>query len=254
MEKINQFSLQRFALLIKRYAMFNMKSWLIGLGALAGVLIVVSALTIIFSGGVYRISGMVSLGQVIIFTGGLLIASMAYNEIHTPAKSQFYLTLPATTAEKLFSHWIVTSVIFILLANVLLFAVLFLTSSIAFFALSIPIETFNPFTNENLTLMSIYLVVHSIFFLGALYFRKNNFLKTILSLFVIQTVLNIFIFLLAYLVMGKEAFQGDMQDININITQFTTEVFPVVMKVLFFGLLGPFCLVVSYFRLKEREV
>ncbi len=254
MEKINQFSLQRFALLIKRYAMFNLKSWLIGLGALAGVLIVVSALTIIFSAEVYRISGMVALGHVIIFTGGLLLASMAYNEIHTPAKSQFYLTLPATTAEKLFSHWIVTSVIFVVLANVLLSAVLFLTSGIAFLALSVPIETFNPFTTENLRIMSIYLVVHSIFFLGALYFRKNNFLKTILSLFVIQIVLNTFLFLLVYLVVGKEGFQGDMQHVNINLNHFATETFPLLMKIFFFGILGPFCLIVSYFRLKEREV
>ncbi len=254
MEKINQFSLERFALLIKRYAMFNLKSWLIGFGALAGVLIVVSALSIIFSAGVYRISGMVTLGQIFIFVGGLMITSMAYNEIHTPAKSQFYLTLPATAAEKLFSHWIVTSVIFVLLANVLLSAVLFLTSAIAYMSLSTPIEVFNPFTSENMTLMAIYLVVHSIFFLGALYFRKNNFLKTILSVFVIQTVINIFIVILAYLLIGKEGFQTDMQGFNVGLTQFGTETFPLLMKILFFGILGPFCLLVSYFRLKEREV
>ncbi len=254
MEKINQFSLQRFALLIKRYAMFNIKSWLIGFGALAGVLIVISALQIIFSGGTYNISPLVNLGQVIIFTGGFLITSMSYNEIHTPARSQFYLTLPATAGEKLFSHWIITSVGFVLIANVLLSAVLFLTSSISYMSLSIPVEVFNPFTQQNLTLMSIYVVLHSIFFLGALYFRKNNFLKTILSLFVIQLVFNIFIFLMIYLVIGKEGFQQDMSMMEVNLGKFATETFPMLMKILFYGILAPFCLLVSYFRLKEREV
>ncbi|MFW5687338.1 MAG: hypothetical protein ACOCXV_00265 [Bacteroidota bacterium] len=254
MEKINQFSIQRFGLLMKRYVMFNMKTWFIGMGALAGVLIVISALQVIFSSGTFNISPLVTLGQIVIFVGGFLITSMSYNEIHTPARSQFFLTLPATTGEKLFSHWIITSVIFVVVANILLMVTLLIASAIANLSLSIPIDVFNPFEKQNLTLMSIYLVVQSVFFLGALYFRKNNFLKTILSLFVIQLIINIFTFLVAYLIIGHEGFQQDMDMANINMTEFASESFPVVMKILFYGVLAPFCLLVSYFRLKEREV
>jgi hypothetical protein len=38
----------------------------------------------------------------------------------------------------------------------------------------------------------IYLVTHSVFLLGATYFRKNNFLKTLLALFLISLALNIY--------------------------------------------------------------
>lgn len=254
MEKINKFSLQRFVLLMQRYVTFNSKSWLIGIGAISGVLIIISLLQAYFSQSHFDIRSMVNTGQVMIFIGGFVITSMAYNEIHTPARSQFYLTLPATTAEKLFSNWLITSVIFILVSNVLLSVVLGLANGIANLAWSSAFNIFNPFTIENLKLMGIYIVTQSIFFLGALQFRKNNFLKTILSIFVIAMIINIISVLFAYLLFGTDGMHLDAQTISPDLSNIFETIFPKVMKTIFNVVLVPFFLLVSYFKLKEREV
>ncbi len=254
MEKINQFSAQRFLLLIKRYLLFNAKTWLIGLGATSGVMIVIGVIQAYISDYGYNVSALATTGQVIIYVGGFILTSMAYNEIHTPARSQFYLTLPATTTEKLFSQWLITSVFFVLVANLLLSVVLLIGNLIGNIAWSVPFDIFNPFTKGNLELMLIYIITQSIFFLGALYFRKNNFLKTILSLFVIGTALNIITVLFALLLFGTDGMQIESGMMDMQFTVWLEETFPVAMKILFYGVLAPFCLVVSYFKLKEREV
>ncbi len=254
MEKINQFSLQRFTLLMQRYIMFNSKTWLIGIGAISGVMLVIGLITAYFSQGYFDVRSLVNTGQTIIFIGGFIITSMAYNEIHTPARSQFYLTLPATTAEKLFSHWLITSILFVLISNVLLSLVLLLANAIGYVAWAVPINMFNPFTQANLQLMAIYVVVQSIFFLGALYFRKNNFLKTILSVFVIAMALNLIAILFAWLLFGQTSFDGNFHSINPEMGSYFEITLPKIMKTIFYIVLVPFCLVVSYFKLKEREV
>ncbi len=254
MERINQFSIQRFALLSQRYLMFNIKTWLIGLGAFSGILIVISLLQAYFSNGIFLLDGMATFGQVMIFTGGYVITSMAYNEIHTPARSQFFLTLPATTLEKLLSHWIITSIVFIVLANVLLTLVLLIANGIAYIAWGSVISVFNPIAGTNLKLIAIYLSTQSVFFLGALFFRKNNFLKILLSLFVIATLIIIMLVIFAFIVFGETGFQTDMQLMDSNFKYWIEETFPEIMKVVFYGIMGPFFLLISYFRLKEREV
>jgi hypothetical protein len=255
MEKINQFSMQRFILLMQRYLMFNSKTWLIGAGAIAGTLIVIALLQTYFAGGRFNLAGLVNTGQTFIFISGLIITSMAYNEIHVPARSQFFLTLPATTSEKLLSHWLITSVLFIIIANVLLTLILLLPNLVAAAAWNSPISVFNPFTQANLRLMSIYVVIQSIFFLGAIYFRHNNFLKTILSLFVISIIVNIIGFIIMYLAFGATGFQGNNFELVDPDFAFSMErIFPLTMKIIFYAIIVPFCLVVSYFKLKEREV
>ena len=254
MEKINQFSIQRFNLLMKRFIMFNLKTWGIGLGAIAGILIIIALLQAWATNGTGPLSVLISLGQVMIFIGGYIITSMAYNEIHTPARSQFYLTLPATTLEKLFSHWIITSVVFVLLANILLMASLAIGSLLVNIGWGSTIEYYNPFTERNLHIMLIYVITQSMFFLGALYFRKNNFLKTTLSLIVISMIFNIFSVVVAYLLFGSQMSGIEDNVTNVRMETLVTETIPWISKILFYGVLAPFCILVSYFRLKEREV
>jgi hypothetical protein len=254
MEKINQFSLQRFMLLMQRYMMFNHKTILIGTGAIAGTIMVIGLLQAYFTDGHFNLNALVTTGQVFVFITGLILTSMSYNEIHTPARSQFYLTLPATTSEKLFSHWLLTSVVYILLAHILLSLVLFLTNVISSVAWGSQITFFNPFTQSNLTQMGAYIVAHSAFFLGALYFRQNNFLKTLLSLFVISMAFNVLAVGFMYLLFGSMGFQGsELESMNPGLFSAFDTYAPYILKS-FYVAVVLFCLAVSYFRLKEREV
>jgi hypothetical protein len=217
-------------------------------------MIVVSLLQAYFSTGYFNVSALVTTGQTFIFVGGFILTSMAYNEIHTPARSQFYLTLPATTAEKLFSSWFITSIVYVIVTNLVLWFVLLLSNSIAHLAWATPWDIYNPFAPTYTQLMAIYMATQSVFFLGALYFRKNNFMKTILSLFVISMIINVITVVFAYLIFGTPGIHTDMEAMDPGFGYSFMTTLPKIMKGLFYGVLAPFCLVVSYFTLKEREV
>lgn len=254
MEKINQFSLQRFILLVQRYLAFNHKTLLIGFGAISGIIIVVGIFTAYYANGFFNVQPLVSLGQVLIFVGGLAITSNAYKEIHTPARSLFYLTLPATTSEKLFSNWLITSLVYIIVANLVLMLVILIPNLIGMLLWSLPLNVFNPLGSENIRVMSIYMVIHSIFFLGSLAFRKNNMLKTILSLFVISMTINVILIFFAWIFFGQIGFHIEPDTVNSGLQTIITQTLPKVAEIIFYALIIPFCLLVSYFKLKEREV
>jgi hypothetical protein len=182
------------------------------------------------------------------------LTSNAYKEIHTPARSLFYLTLPATTSEKLFSNWLLTSLIYIVAANLLLMVVILIVNLIGMLLWSLPLNVFNPFSHDNIRLMSIYMVINSVFFLGSLAFRKNNMLKTILALFIIQIAFSAIIGLVAWLIFGQAGFHYQGENTNSGLQTLITQVLPRALEIAFYALIIPFCLLVSYFKLKEREV
>ncbi len=252
MEKINQFSVQRLFLLIKRHSIMNMKTWLIGFGALSGV-IIVSALLQSFATGNFNIESLSATGISFIFIAGYLITSMAYNEIHTPARGQFYLILPATTFEKLLSHWLLTSIVYVLVAHALLSLVLIVAGLLSALIFSTSMDFYNPFTEAGFKNMGVYLVTQSVFFLGALYFRKNNMLKTLLSIFVIIVALGTIAGLFGWIILG-EFNQINEENLPPQGLELFTVIIPDIAKILFWGLTAPFFLIVSYFKLKEREV
>lgn len=252
MDKINQFSIQRLFLLMKRHSIINLKTWLVGLGAISGVLIVISLLQS-YSSGLFNLSALSTTGVTFIFIAGYLITSMAYNEIHTPARGQFYLMLPANTIEKLLSNWLITSFLYIIIATVFLTVILALASLLSSFLFNTGIEIYNPFTNDGIKIMGIYVVTQSVFFLGALYFRKNNLLKTLLGIFVIQGIFSIIMVFAGWLILG-EFNQVNEESIPADTMHFFTVNIPEIARTIFWVVTAPFFLIVSYFKLKEREV
>ena len=252
MEKINQFSIQRLFLLMKRHSVMNAKTWLIGLGAISGLLIVISVIQS-YSMGIYQFSSLVSLGTIFVFIAGFILTSATYNELHTPARAQFYLILPANTFEKLLSKWLLSSILFVLAAFVLLSGVLGVTTLLSSWLFKTDTVFFNPFTNDNIETMGQYIVVQSVFFLGALFFRKNNFIKTLLSIFVVLFGLSILMGFLGWIILGEF---NQVSDENLPESNFVffTETLPQIAKFIFWWITAPFFLLVSYFKLKEREV
>lgn len=254
MEKNNLFSASRFILLIKRFIILNIKTWAIGLAAATGLIILIAIAQAYLFGISFNYNGLVNFGLVQIFIGGFIVASMAYKELNSPARSQFYLTLPATTLEKLLSHWFVTSILFIVVANILLAFAISLSSVFCNLIWGSAIEYFNPFAIANLKIMATFLVLQSIFFLGATYFRKNNFIKTVLVIFIISQILMVFMIIITFLLFKSGNPYMSENIINTEFQLVFESTFKNLVQIAYFGLLAPFCLLVSYFRLKEREV
>ena len=186
----------------------------------------------------------------LIFIEGFILTSRVFHEIQTPARSQFYLTLPARTSEKLISNWLLSSFIYIVAAYAGLFLVLVVASLLAAGIFNSPIEVFNPFSAQQVELMGHYLVLQTIFFLGSVYFRKNNFLNTVLSVFAVGIVLSIWSGLVGWMLLPIPNFAITVHEFEL----YSENGLKILFGVLYWGLFAPFFLTVSYFTLKEREI
>ena len=258
------FKLKRFYLLIKRDMFIQYKTYLLGLGAIFCILFIINISSI--ASYTYWNFNLVFY-PITLFFGGFIFTSLSFNELYREQSRVFYVTLPASSLEKLLSKLIITSIGYIIGSLILYFlfsvAVFFLNTLIFGFGHQI----FNPFHPIILHCIRIYFVTQSVFLLGALYFKRNAFLKTILSLFGLAIAYAAFILAILFILyvvttinrhiyfslefftqLGSKGFNypsiiNDMGKILLYIRQ-----------ILFWFVLAPLLWIVSFFRLKEIEV
>lgn len=241
----NSYNPQRQLLFVRRQLALFQQPWLIAAGVVFGLLLIISILAAIYNPQqLYEIQGLYLAALLI---GGLIFTSQIFKELHSPHRSYFFLTLPASTLEKLAGAWLLTSPIYILgftLISFIIFLISFLIGGIPF--------SLSYFFNEELggTITS-YMVTQTIFLWGAVYFRKNNFLKTVLTLIGFILCLAAYVGLLVWLNFiagGKMLITSEEVSPQFeNIITLTSEIFS-------YAIFGPYMLLMSYFTLKERQV
>ncbi len=180
----NTFSIARFNHLCKRTFVLNQHQWIIGLLASIGIILViwmVPALYILNESGVSRFESLLPTALIIFTLWGLLLTSDIFQDLNTPSTAFQSLTLPATSTEKFISAWFLTMPIFLLVTIASIFLISLLSSLILliFEGSFSGFNLYNPFDATTWEFALNYLFLNSLFLLGAIYFRKNNFLKTI---------------------------------------------------------------------------
>lgn len=254
MKANNIFDIKRLYLLVRRQVLSNAPVWLIAFGAVAGTLLVISLLVAYFQP--QNLTGLSGLYFTVMFIGGYVYTSNIFGELHQSQKSYQYLTLPVSTTERLFSAWILTAVLFPLVSVVLMALIVFLANLVMNFTFDVtPFQSV--FSNSGWTAVKVYAVTQSVFLLGAVYFRKNNFLKTVLALFVVSVVIQIVIVSTAWILFSPISENGvniGPQNMSLELEHFIMEYIPVTARLVFWYLTIPFFLTVSWFSLKERQV
>jgi hypothetical protein len=248
----NSYNPQRQLLLLRRQLSVSQQNWLIAAGAIFGVLLIISVLMATFMpGSLPEIQGF----YLAAFTfGGLIFTSLIFKELHSPHRSYFFLTLPASSLEKLVGAWLITSPLYILGFTLLSFIIYF----ISFLISGLPFSL-SYFFNERLgeSILS-YIVIQTIFLWGAVYFRKNNFLKTVLTVLVLGILLSIYATALRYLLLDNQMLLFVKEEDLVVAPGFPPSAFPsdLVKPIFQFTIwaLGPYMLLMTYFTLKEREV
>lgn len=243
----NHYNPQRQLLLVRRQLSVSKQTWLIAAGAIFGLLLILSVLIAIFGpGNLPQIQGL----YLAAFTfGGLIFTSLIFKELHSPHRSYFFLTLPASTLEKLAGAWLLTSPLYILGFTIVSFIIYFISFLIA----GVPFSL-SYFYNGGLgeAILS-YMVIQTIFLWGAVYFRKNNFLKTLLCLIILGIGLGVYVGLLVALL-----FEGSTISItpasHPELVTFMEQGIAPIFQFIFWGVLGPYMLLMAYFTLQEREV
>ena len=201
------FSLERLWLLIRRSVLLDLKLWVTGFSAVTGFYFLISLMgmyiqsqqTAELPGDFYHHSSAVNTGLFLYALGGYLMASRIFQELHDPARGYVLLTLPASAKEKFLSAWLITAPFYTIAVMAVLFLMELVCSAIDVRLFGAGFGWFNPLNSEVLMKIIAYFGMHSIFLLGGVFFRKNNFIKTILALVIAHIVLAMVFGLIMYL-------------------------------------------------------
>ena len=205
-----------------------------------------------------------------LFLGGFIITSLSFREdMYGKATQHNWLMLPASPLEKLSVKMIYSALLYPILLLLFLSASSLIIEGINVMIFGRHYLVFNPVQAFYWKLILIYMVTQSIFLLGAAYFRKASFVKTVLmlnvlglvigliSLLVVRILFNEYCEELSGMVFGKDIFFNNLQLRFSSPESFNSvvevKVFETIGKVLFWVFLAPFCWVVSYFRVREVQ-
>lgn len=242
------FSSDRFLQLCKRFIAINQRTWAIGFAGALGLVIVVWLMqNYLGVSGLMIVVTIRNLTSLLFLLGGLIITSSMFNELHyTSSPSQIY-TLPASTFEKLFAAWFLSYFCYTIIGVVIMY---FINMILGFTPL-IPEhhDIVTPMADKYGEIIGssilTYTTYHSIFLLGAVYFRKNNLIKTALCIILFFLSLGV-IFILLFFVLGTESFKVQMSAEAIFGLSGLRIAISIAVTFLFFFF--------SYIRLKNRQV
>lgn len=190
-----------------------------------------------------------------LFLGGFIATSLAFStDLFSKKGQHHYLMLPAENWEK-FSSKALVYVIGYPLFVIILFSLTSLIGETLFFLLfKDPFVPFIPWRKTVLILLLHYVVLNSVFFLGATYFKSAHFIKTVLVLLTLMFGFSLFSMALVRIIFNSyfEGFIGISSKQFFAISAYLGKL-ERIMKLLYWIVLAPFCYLVAYFRLQEVE-
>lgn len=249
----NGFSFDRFLQVTFRTLQINKRTYALGFGGFFVGLYGLWILAELFVSGTAEAQSstmILGFGILVYQIAGYVLTATVFSELQSSDSAPQMLTLPAAASEKLSSAWVVSFVLYSTLAFTTLFILGFLmwVTADLFFgrSVSIAMDAITPVQN-----LLTYLLFNSVFLLGAIYFKGNNFLKTAFSILLLFLFIGIqSIILINYI--GPESIQSftirpPMLLQNIEYAQLLFQaIYTLPLTVLF--------LTFSYFRLKNRQI
>ncbi len=255
MGKSNIFNINRLSLLTRRHLLSNLTGWAIAFGALSGVLLIISLLVAYFQPS--NLPALTPTYLTIMFIGGYIFTSSIFSDLNEPRKASHYLTLPVSVTERLLSAWLLTGILFTVFALLTIFLVIFVANLIINQSLDFSLFA-NMFSDNYMLAFKTYMITQTVFLLGAAYFRKYNFLKTLLALFLLFVAFMIITGLLGWIFLAPAAENTitsmESGEATFNFDPFSMRWVSTSAKVFYNYLMLPFFLVTSWFTIKERQV
>ena len=264
-ERNEYFSPGRFFLILKRDFFSNYRTILITIGAIAAFVILASTISAFNrSGEEFHLI----LYFLLLFVGGFIISSRAFREMHNPQSSFTYITLPGSQLEKFTGKLILTSIGYVIGALIIYSAISAVSEIINQLLFGYTHAFLNPFTRVFIIGSAAFVVIQSLFLTGAVFFKKNSLIKTILMLAVLAIAILVIVILSARFIFPgflngvkpvKEEFQSFQEftewlGMNEDRLREVGRAAWIIIKILFWAVLAPLCWTVSYFKFKKAEV
>lgn len=217
-------------------------------GALLGVLLLPTISMSIFKPE--GLPNLIGLYLMVLFLSGLIFTSQVFLELHDPKKSYAYLLLPVSNLEKLIGSWLISGPLYVLAYSLFVFIIQLIAGIVTGNYQSV----LGIFKSSYFQAVSGYFVLHSVFFLGAVWFRKNNFLKTVFSIFLFFVSIGLFAIAMFGLFFKGFDFENMNLGDNISAGFGDLDLIGTIAKIVICYMIPLFFILVSYFRLKERQV
>jgi hypothetical protein len=242
-----QLSVQRLGGLLRNDLMRSYRSALLITGTAALVALVVSL------GGAY--DGDVGQAPLFyraffiaaLFAWGTIATSVCFSDMHGRGTNAAFLLLPASALEKTVSRLLIHTVGLIACLLVLTMVLSWVLEGIKTLWIGERRELFSPFDGLAWSLVPHFIVAQALFFLGAAWFRKVHFVKTVGAVLAIVIGLGTFAVLLIRL-LGPRGMGTDLQiDDPID---WIVEVAPWI----YFAVLPLLCWFVAWLRVTEAQV
>lgn len=250
----NGFTIERCIQVTRRTLQMNKRTYTLGFGGtFVGLYALWLLVTLYGSGaeGAETSAMILGIGILIYHVAGYVLTATVFSELQSPDSASQLLTLPATASEKLFSSWIISLILYTLITYAVLTVLLLLmfATSGLFFGESVNFTHSIAATEPTQNMLS-YMLFNSIFMLGAVLFRGNNFLKTAFS------ILLFFLFIGIQSILLINLFTPDtIQSFSLSFPfALQSELGIVFFQLLYTVPLTALFLIFSYFRLKNRQV
>lgn len=272
---MNQFfDFNRFSLLVAKHWADNKKRYILSVIAFMGLLIAWFVFTILtdlsdpMGKDVQFLTFFFSL-----FLVGTFYASQYYRDLGSRPKGINFLLVPASAFEKILCSLLYTVVLFFIVFIAAFYAVdILMVTLVKTFSESSEqnstrglINMFEQFTirfdgESSLNMMMVFFSVQSAFLLGSVYFEKYSFLKTVISGFVIFFIVFCLVYGLYELMPDGEYDGGFLTSFRVDIKGQDDHLVTIphwlgqVLYYLLMYAIAPFLWIVTWYRLKEKQV
>lgn len=251
--------LRRLWLLFRNDVVADYRTLLLASGALAVLMLLFSAMRVVqfHTSDFYYAPWYFGM----LFIWGAVVASSSFKELHDKTKNEAYLLLPASALEKTITRLFRTTIAFFVYLLIYLTVVSAIIEAINQLLFGRHNGMFNPLDVSANTsawfVIGNYVVMTSLYFLGAAWFRKSHFVKTAVALTVIPLALSLFAaFVGSILFHGAYLYQLDQEaarSFYLAHEALAHGLFE-ALKILYFFVLPVFCWVVAWLRVVETQV
>lgn len=251
-----QLSIERLGLLLRADLMLRARNVLIVSATLAGLIVIHGTLTTAFGNPQTNIFPAWFYGS--LFVWGAVAASYSFPELHNKSTNQAYLLLPASALEKTLSRLFIVTVLFWPFLSILLTLASWLNAGVSLILFGARVPVFSAAEYLSWPIFGHAVVVQSVYFLGAAWFRKAHFLKTALATTLITNAFFIITGIILWVLYRDMIAQfgpggvdeGQIMSSNRVLLDLTMDFAPA----LYFFVLPPFCWWVAWLRVRETQV
>lgn len=270
MQANNVFNLRRMQFYLQKHSTDHLRFYLMGAVALFVLSTTVGILAILSHHRFEHVTDLVPFYYFGLFLGGLLFTSRSFNELANKEKGVDYLMLPASQFEKFFTLFLISTIGYFLFYHLSCYLSFRIIENVQLSITGQQIERNYKFISdpdEKKYIYYGYFVLQSIFLLGATYFHKYSFLKTVFSVFIFLFGLYLINCIVITLLFGLEGefWKRAMPFVMVNKLEggptswhTTTYLIPRwLLDVYLFTLrfiLAPVFWTIAYFRLKDQEI